>query len=961
MPMRRSALLCAAVCLAVGLWPGRSCLAQAQAGEGLPMPLGAALKLTMGLQDKQPTDWSGELRLAQGRVLSLAGRPQKGEEIAGASWKLRTRKVGRRGGIAPVTVVAVVEGVGTSPITVATAQGSFSLTLAEFQLGQTKAFLGGAVTVQRLSPYTELTADPTDDDFPACAAARDGTVWCAYIAYQHGTPVNTAEVTKGKFDSLVTKGNGDQLRLLYFDGKTWRGPINVTDGLLDIWRPAVAVDGQGRAWVVWSQNVGGNWDLFCCSVSAESMKPSKPVRVTTNPGADINVVAATDRAGNVWIAWQGWNGNNFDIWVAALGDGRKTIPLHVSTSAANDWCPAIACAPSGAVWVAWDTYDAGNYDVLARKVENGKLSPPVAIATSPRFEARPNIVVDSQDRLWVAFEDGPENWGKDYGDRWEGEMGVPFYLERNIIVRCVAARELLQTKATFRSELIDTFYDDPRKPTEKKHRISIPRLALDDRGRVWLLFRRHPLTSASGERWVSFATYYDGNRWAQEIPIPQSYNLLDNRPALVALPGKGLLVVYSTDYREAGSRTARDNNICAALLSVPDAPRAPQLVAVSPERRGQGAPPVHRREAEEVARVRTFRVHLGGKTYRLLRGEFHRHTELSSHRDWDGPFAELWRYGLDVAAMDWIGPGDHDYGWGREYPWWLTQKQTEMYHHPPLFVPVHSYERSVPYPSGHRNVIFPRRGIRALPRYGPRQNLYGTPEKGAPDIKNLYAYLKYFGGICASHTSATGMGTDWRDNDPLVEPVVEIYQGHRQSYEEPGAPKAAKSAEESIQGYHPEGFVWNALAKGFRLGFESSSDHVSTHTSYAFLIAEDNTREAIIAAFKQRHCYAANDNIILDVRCGDHIMGDEFTTTKQPALRVHIEGTAPIARVDVIRQVQGESPVYVYNIQPNKSVFSFEWLDNAAKPGQVYMYYVRVIQQDTKMVWGSPMWVHYGP
>jgi hypothetical protein len=31
------------------------------------------------------------------------------------------------------------------------------------------------------------------------------------------------------------------------------------------------------------------------------------------------------------------------------------------------------------------------------------------------------------------------------------------------------------------------------------------------------------------------------------------------------------------------------------------------------------------------------------------------------------------------------------------------------------------------------------------------------------------------------------MGTDWRDNDPVVEPVVEIYQGDRQNYEMPDA------------------------------------------------------------------------------------------------------------------------------------------------------------------------------
>ena len=51
----------------------------------------------------------------------------------------------------------------------------------------------------------------------------------------------------------------------------------------------------------------------------------------------------------------------------------------------------------------------------------------------------------------------------------------------------------------------------------------------------------------------------------------------------------------------------------------------------------------------------------------------------------------------------------------------------------------------------------------------------------------LYAYLKFFGGIVASHTSATNMGTDWRDNDPQMEPVVEIYQGDRQNYEMPDA------------------------------------------------------------------------------------------------------------------------------------------------------------------------------
>src|SRR5260370_8258553 len=96
------------------------------------------------------------------------------------------------------------------------------------------------------------------------------------------------------------------------------------------------------------------------------------------------------------------------------------------------------------------------------------------------------------------------------------------------------------------------------------------------------------------------------------------------------------------------------------------------------------------------------------------------------------------------------------------------------------------YERRVQHREGHRNVIFAQRGMRTRPRL-PRLPPEAPPGQ-APDTLNLYRYLKEFNGIVASHTSGTNMGTDWRDNDPTSEPVVEIYQGDRQNYEMPGAP-----------------------------------------------------------------------------------------------------------------------------------------------------------------------------
>jgi hypothetical protein len=298
-----------------------------------------------------------------------------------------------------------------------------------------------------------------------------------------------------------------------------------------------------------------------------------------------------------------------------------------------------------------------------------------------------------------------------------------------------------------------------------------------------------------------------------------------------------------------------------------------------------------------------------------------------------------------------MGNGDHDNGFGSEYMWWLIQKSTDLHHHPPHFVAAQTYERSVVYPNGHRNVMMPRRGIRPL----PRGVLKGTPEAGSPDTKRLYAYLKHFGGICASHTSATNMGTDWRDNNPDVEPVVEIYQGHRHNYEHLGAPRAP-TAETQIGGYEPAGFVWNALEKGYRLGFQSSSDHVSTHMSYAVVLTDDRSRQGLIDAFKKRHSYAATDNIILEVRSGEHLMGDAFETGRRPALEITVRGTGPVAKVHVLRDNK-----YVYSAEPKKEEVKLRYTDMDAKAGKTSYYYVRVEQEDGNLAWASPMWITYKP
>ena len=332
-------------------------------------------------------------------------------------------------------------------------------------------------------------------------------------------------------------------------------------------------------------------------------------------------------------------------------------------------------------------------------------------------------------------------------------------------------------------------------------------------------------------------------------------------------------------YTHSGTPPGVVNNdlFVAAIQPAPRPVRPTLRPAAARCPRPEAVVAAHPEEPEDVARMRSHRVFSGGKVYQLLRGEFHRHTEISQDGGNDGSLEDMWRYAIDAGRLDWIGNGDHDNGGGKEYTWWLIQKTTDLYHNAPAFMPMHTYERSVSYPGGHRNVMFPYRGVRTLPRLVDENGVQTRINGRDLDAQMLYKYLNELGGICAAHTSGTGMGTDWRENDPKVEPFVEIYQGIRDSYEHYGAPRVAHGPGDAVGGWRPLGMVWNALAMQYKIGFQSSSDHVSTHISFAIAIAEKPTREAIFDAFKKRHCYAATDNILLDVRCGDHLMGDEFT------------------------------------------------------------------------------------
>ena len=298
------------------------------------------------------------------------------------------------------------------------------------------------------------------------------------------------------------------------------------------------------------------------------------------------------------------------------------------------------------------------------------------------------------------------------------------------------------------------------------------------------------------------------------------------------------------------------------------------------------------------------------------------------------------------------GTYDPDSAWGRvdtEYSWWRTEKAEDMFHVPGRFVTLFGYERSLSYPNGHRNIIYAERGNKPIP--------ITREERDSSTGPYLYPELRQQGGIATSHTSHTTMGTDWRDNDPELEPIVEIFQGARTSVEHEGAPLASSAARSDLWAgnYRPKGFVWLAWEKGYRLGVQASSDHVSTHTSYALVISDDFSRNGLLDAMRKRHTYAATSNIILDYRMqdgdGEWIQGDEFSSSEVPSVKAVVRGTSDIKEAVVVRD-----NTYVHTQTGDGERMEFEFREQSLEPGEHY-YYVRVEQEDGNVAWSSPIWV----
>ena len=961
-------------------------------GAGAPSGTSGAITMQFGQQDMEATRWDGSVAITGGSILKIRGHHfSKGDVIIGHSgWKAATKtwlpsvatgdlnpkeearphatrvktvgvtiyyqgpesaklhfKINGARFVYPVTNVA---GSSEAPF-LDTPTKEFEFRIKDIPEFDPLYLLDSRVQVFRVPLVEQVSEGNRETDYPALTLDHRNNLWVGWASYS-----NLAE-------NIFVKR---------FSHGSWSEVMTVTPQSSEISSCVMAVDGKNRVWVIWSEHRGADWHLMARCYDQASW--SEVQQLTKGPGNNLFPRLTADEAGNLHLVWQGIRASGSTIFLKSLrGDswsGEIMMSAHEKADRANDWSPDVVVDRLGTTWVAWDSYARGSYNILLRSVKDGRIGDVLLVTDSPRFHAHASLAVDNQNRLWVAYDESDENWGKDVGYQFGG--GTNLYQSRRIRFAIRSGDQWLQPRSDLNEAL----------PYGARSFIQLPRPIPDGAG-MWVVFRSRteaevPMTHfAWGGRWELMASCYSGDHWSRPVIVPESsVNNNQESPFHSVLGANGRVrIIFAA------------SGICSASLSArSSAPMDFGARALEPPTRNAVEPS----EKEDVAAVRNYAIHLGGKTYKIYRGDMHRHTEISPDGAGDGSLWDAYRYALDAASLDFFAVTDHTAG-GTEYTWWRTQKSADMFHIPGLLLPLFGYERSVNYPNGHRNVVTARRGVRVLP-IAPGENLgqggswaeamiqaedemiagrapSGVDRQVVRSETVLYPYLRKNDAIAMPHTPVNMvMGTDWGGEegtitiDPELEPLVEIFQGARISSEHEGAPLAPSKDNPELQhgeagGYQPLGWIWNAWKKGYRLGVQSSSDHMSTHCSYTFVLADEPTRQGLVDAMRRRHTYAGTTNIILDFRLrnesGEYLMGDELSSRVIPNLLVKARGTGPIARVHVIRDNQ-----YVHLEKGAGPQIEFTYRDRSLTPGEHY-YYIRVEQEDGNVAWASPIWVKY--
>ena len=266
---------------------------------------------------------------------------------------------------------------------------------------------------------------------------------------------------------------------------------------------------------------------------------------------------------------------------------------------------------------------------------------------------------------------------------------------------------------------------------------------------------------------------------------------------------------------------------------------------------------------------------------RIYWGDTHGHSGFA---EGVGTAQRFMEWAREDARLDYVTHSEHDI-WMDDHEWNVLSNIVQNSSHDGYFVAFVGYEWTIRnLQGGHHNVLFRR------PFQGPRipAQEYGT-------LSRLYQGLRTHHDprnvVVIPHAHQSG---DYRQNDPELEPLVEIMSQHGNF----------------------EWFGRMYLNHGHQVGFIAASDNHLSQPGYSApkggslsqrgglgaLLAKERTTDALFDAMKNLDTYATTgDRIILDVSVNGTGMGQRAEFAEQRTVRGRVIGTAPIDSIVLVK------------------------------------------------------------
>ncbi len=284
-----------------------------------------------------------------------------------------------------------------------------------------------------------------------------------------------------------------------------------------------------------------------------------------------------------------------------------------------------------------------------------------------------------------------------------------------------------------------------------------------------------------------------------------------------------------------------------------------------------------------------IRVRREAPEKRILWGDFHSgQTEIGCGL---GSLTDHYLFGRDVAGLTFMTHQANDHYVTLD-EWNHTREVTASLQQPGSFIPLLGCEWSALTPEGgDRNVayFYDETRLRRSGRFFTESE--PDPEPDLTHASEFLDAMKDKNVLINIHVGGRPTNLDF--HEPAIERLAEIHSTHGTN----------------------EWFIYEVLDRGYQVGITAGTDGVmgrpgacqpgrrlirNLPNGLTAVLATELTKDAIWEALQNRRCYATTgERILLDVDVEGNAMGSIVQTSQPPMMRIRVEGTAALERIDL--------------------------------------------------------------